>query len=418
MLNVKRLNIAKAYIFLIGFFSTFQILEIAGVNVFSILVWLYVSVKIIKDCKKYYKLDKWILAFFISIIISEIMIFTIPLNNKIEWEISSIKKLFILLGIFLFYICLRKDKTNKINVFFKGVYISCWLQVIWCYMQFAILKVLGININSVLFNSSQFNLQGEHVLTGLTVNAGILGVSILFVCVFAKSILVKIMAVAICFVAGSSTLIICGILIILGECYLFFKNYIKKQKIKISKKKILFFIAAGILLLIILCFNNSLYTRISNIFNGLIKRLGNVHNQEFVDGSTYTHSRYYTSVMHVLKNLKWYNVLWGFGLGCAGVPFVYIFEQYPDEIYVPESDYITFLYNFGIVGLFIILSLFIRIIYKGSKISNRYSLFMVILMILGIFYGMQLNWVLLVEFLLLDYIKKDINLLDVLHSKN
>ena len=104
----------------------------------------------------------------------------------------------------------------------------------------------------------------------------------------------------------------------------------------------------------------------------------------------------------------------GFGFRCAGMPFVIYFNQYPDIVYGTESDPVSMLYGIGLLGTIVFYSILAEIILKGKKIDRNYFLFGIIIFISGIFYSLQMNWLLLVEFLFLNAIKRNIKLVQLI----
>lgn len=138
----------------------------------------------------------------------------------------------------------------------------------------------------------------------------------------------------------------------------------------------------------------------------LINRLGSVHSHQWSEGSTFVHYRYYASIIKVIASIGLFRIIIGFGFRCGGIPFVVLFNQYPDTVYGTESDYIGFLYGLGIVGFIVIFRIIFLVMIKGKKIDNMYFAFGLVLLIGGIFYSLQMNWVLFLELMMIEAIKR------------
>lgn len=401
----NKINIPEKMVFLLGIFSTFELTRIFGITFFSCILVIFTIYMIMYSKKIYIKKQNKYLGIYLGIVsISELMIFTIQLKNRSEWITSSIKKYILLIFLICSLFFILKMKNGK-EIFIKGLYYSCLIEMIWCYLQLALYLFAGLDLNMKLFGVSHISsTNGQLVLSGLNSNAGILASSLFFLILIEKKWTIKLLSLILFFISGTSTMIICGVVIlfITGVHYLYVKNINKKSNIKI--KYFLFFSLVLIVGACLIIFNPEIFQSLIQSFERLFDRLENARKANFTDGSTFTHSRYYTSIYYVIKNSNIINVLLGNGIDCAGVPFVRLYRQYPDLIYVPESDPITFLYNYGIIGFVFIYSVIFHVIFKGRKIDWRYVAFFISIIVGGIFYGMYLNWVFLVTWICVDSI--------------
>lgn len=411
----KDKNLYSLLLFIDGIFSTFQIIQVAGTTVFSELMLISVVYLLVKDKNiSIKKNDGFVWKYIILISISELMIFTIKLRNSSEWKNSSLKKYIILVLVMLFFYVIEKNYETRVRAFVKGLHVSCLIQVFWCYLQFILEKWRDIDINQMFFSVSQYNLTGQKVITGLHVNAGILAPTIIFLVFYDRRWWVKLLSILIFFIAGTSTMLICGctVIVLYGVHHLSLHH-----KRSISKKN--FIEIALIVILVILGIivlsssQKDIFERILDMFESMGDRIGTIKDKQFTDGSTFVHTRYYTSLFTIMSSLGIMNILFGFGIGCAGVPFVEIFNQYPQLIYVPESDIMAYIYDVGIIGFVAFYILFIMIIKKGKKIDWHYMAFMIVILVGGVFYGMQLNWVILFEWICMSCINNKKNIFDL-----
>ncbi len=377
-----------------GIFSTFQITEIFGVTWFTFFVFLSSILLLAQGYNfKLTKKNKYPLYYLLVVSVSEIMIITIPLYNKNQWISSSLKKYILLLLLTIFFY--KIVQLKKIDIFLKGIYISCFIEMIWCYLQF-ILHYKGVMINEVIWKASEVSSQGHLSLTGLNTNAGILIPAIAFLFYFSKSYYIKCLSFALFFLSGNTTMLICGIIVLFIEFVRGVKNILIRKKIR---RKFLSMCLFSVCIVVAALYGFGLIDRIQSILVNLILRISEVHTNNITNASTYAHARYYTSIPEIISQIGILNVLFGFGLGCAGVPFVYVFDQYPDLIYVPESDMITYLYNIGIFGTIFFYGFLTFLCKKSIKNNKEICYFVISILISGIFYGMQLNWVIMCEWI-------------------
>lgn len=399
MENLK-VNIKEVLVFLLGFFSTFELVQLFGVTMFSCILIGFSIYMVVSEKKLYIKNIYVYIWIYIAIVtISELLSFTIQLDNKIIWIISSIKKYILLFFLIIALTYILKMKNGR-KQFFRGLYCSCFVEMIWCYLQFVCYKFASVDINMSLFGVSHIsNFNGQLVLSGLNSNAGILAPILFFLILFDKRTVIKLLSVVLFFISGTSTMVICGVVILFTMLVHHIYTKIIQDKPTIKQKTIRVFGILLFIMFILVTVKPEMLQNLSSSFSRLFNRLSDARTANFTDGSTFTHTRYYTSILYVLSNSNPINIMFGNGIDCAGVPFVRLFNQYSDIIYVPESDPITFLYNYGIIGFLFIYSMIIFVIGKGRKIDWKYASFFFSVLIGGLFYGMFLNWVLLVTWL-------------------
>ena len=118
------------------------------------------------------------------------------------------------------------------------------------------------------------------------------------------------------------------------------------------------------------------------------------------EGSARLHYRYYWSVPYILGKIDILRMLFGFGKNCSGIPFIKYYGQYKNELWVPESDPIATLYDVGVVGFMAMYTLLCKIAMDLWKAKRNLGLLMASFIIGGVFYGFQMTWVLLLEFMM------------------
>lgn len=225
--------------YILGLVSTFQIITIGGVTVFSLLLIPFVLILCIK-IKKIKIYSTWFILFYLSLFLSLLLevfiIHSYHVTNQDLWVKSSINGVFIQVCLFLSFVFLIANR-NRTNFFFVGLYHSCLIQMIWGYIQFVVYHLGGVSINEILFvnifhmwNSTVQISNGQMIITGLHTNAGLLAPVLIYLFFVSNKIGVRVGALILCLITGSSTLAICGILLIMVVIFKIVSNK------KISKK--------------------------------------------------------------------------------------------------------------------------------------------------------------------------------------
>lgn len=407
-MNKYKVDFSEMLVFMLGFFSTFELLRVFGITVFSVLLMIFSTYMILIEKKIFLKKRHLYIGIYMGIVtISELMIFTIQLTNKSEWILSSVKKYILLMFLVCSFLFISKLKEGK-KLFIKGLYCSCLIEMIWCYLQFGLYSFFNININQILFGVSQSSaVNGNLVLSGLNSNAGILAPALFFLILYENRMVIRLLTLILFFISGTSSMLICGITILLVLCVNCAYNRLRQERILITKKMITAIMVVIIVAVLIITIKPTLIHELNDSVTRLFSRLSDAKTANFTDGSTFTHTRYYTSIPYIIKNSNVLNILFGYGIDCAGVPFVHFFGQYKELIYVPESDAVTFLYNYGVVGVVIIYFMIFYAVLNCKKSDWRYGAFLCSVVVGGIFYGMYLNWVLLFTWLIIDEEKEN-----------
>lgn len=102
-----------------------------------------------------------------------------------------------------------------------------------------------------------------------------------------------------------------------------------------------------------------------------------------------------------------------------------MFGQYAElKSWVVESDVMNQLYSNGIIGFIFYYGFLLYIAIRGYRLDRRYFILMTGLIITGITYNIQFDWIVYIEFLLYLMVKFKVNLfstdergLNVLYEK-
>lgn len=408
-----RINVENTLIYTLGLTSTWQLISVGGLNLFTVIILLFVAYEILR--KKRIILTKTITLLGISILVSlmgNLLLDSAYLKNIAAWKSACLNSSIVFLLILLVYGFIQSMNNEKISIFFQGVFYSCCIQVAWAYMQLIYHFLLKGNLNEMVFvrllkmwNTIEvYNVNSQFTLTGLNLNSGVMTPILLLVFFMCKKKMTKFAVIILFFMTGNTTTLIAGILLI-GSHFcrlLLFNGWLKKNIVW----EIIVIVLLSVLVLI---WQPGIAQRIMQAINTLIGKLSSIKTYQWTEGSTFVHFRYYQSLPFIISHIGLLRIFIGFGFRCGGMPFVVYYNQYPDIVYSTESDIISTLYGLGMVGMIVFYSILFRIIKKGYRTDRNYAIFEAIILIAGIFYSQQMNWLILVELLLLEMIRRKID---------
>ena len=130
-------------------------------------------------------------------------------------------------------------------------------------------------------------------------------------------------------------------------------------------------------------------------------------------GSANAHIRYFTAYPNVVKNGSVIQFLFGYGTGNSGYTMSKLYGQYADlKSWVVETDIMNQIYSNGIIGFILYYSFLLYIAIRGYKLNRKYFILMISIILAGITYNIQFDWVLFIEFLLFLTIKFKVDLFE------
>ena len=391
---------------LLGVFSTLQIVTIFGVTVFNLIALVAFLYFFLIEWRWYKSpLNGKILIFLLLCGITTVWAL---LNNATPRDYKSVAltsciNYFILFGVF---IATKNGPRSYIDKFTSGFKISCNIQIIWCILQLLLFYIFSVDLNHVIFNrllgttdlTSRY-VDGVLVCTGLSWHPANLIPILAFCFFYYKNIVLKLVCVVLAILSHSATAQIaiglCCLYAIIreGKQLLFARSSVKQWTLAVLLISILLIYAAT---------DNNLIVR---TINSVLDRIRDIHSTEGGNSSA-THFSYYLRLGEIYEQTDIVTILFGYGIGCSGVPYSMYFNQYTDQIWVVESDFINLLLSQGLFGFIAFYVLFISIIVKCAKRSKQAAVFLLILLICGVTYNLQYNWVILVELMMYTMSKR------------
>ena len=408
-----KINLKNLIFGIVALFSSMVVLRLGSLSLFKYLILIAIVICLLSFKKpKINNINKIYICGYIFMIISLINAVTSQWQDS--WK-SAAKYQFIWFSIFLiFYLFATNLKEKTIKTFFKWLYIGFFIQLIWATFQFIIYYIWGTDINSLFFyniyqkmNSSIYIKNGLFGTTGLAWHPANL-IPIVIVTYFnAKNFYLKSGIVLVGIATSNSTMLI-GILF----CVFFdIFNAVKSKKYSKIKTSFILSIIVVILITIIFSIQTNFISSISSRFEFLFNR---VLLKLYDGGSTNAHMRYYTSIFDIIRSSSAFQILFGYGEGCSGYTMTKLFKQFENlGAWSVECDIINILWNRGIVGFICFYGWLIKILKNGKKINAKYVYSLLTIILCGIFYNIQFDWVIIFEIMLSIAIENSIDIFNL-----
>ena len=402
MQNLK-FSIKENLFFLLGLFSTIQLLSIAGITVFNLVL---IAVGVVFFFQKKIKFNKYSIIFFTATIITTVLAIN---NNDLsdDFRIGAITGGVLRVLVLCVYILLNEKLALAYTMGFK---ISCILTLIWSYLQEIVYVLTNLDLNNAIFGgllgingANSLGAGGEFVPTGFFTHRGILLPILLFL-FFSTSNIYFILVIVLLAVLTRATALILGLMVAIGLRAAAYKFENKTNKIQ---RKQFISILAGIFMVISFAvfFNKN----ISEIINYVIVRISDAITNK-ADNSSVVHFLYYKNLPAIIRNMDFIHVLFGTGMGTSGQHYTWFNGQYANMgAWVVESDYIDILLSQGIIGFMVNAYLLIRIIVLSKKYKYWENIaFIIVIAFVGIMYNLQFNWFIVFEMAMLILTKNGI----------
>ena len=406
--------------FLIGLFFPMFLLNFKGEPVSIYFIVMYILLSVIHAKKiilKKYNIFPLMLA------LSMITLAISMQNNWSEAWKNVAKHAFLEFGIFALFSILEEGTICLDDIYSlkQGLKLACFLEIIWCYLQFIFYYAMGININEVVFRDILHLIDIGDAIIYLGLGrlsicgfgwhpAQLVGVIILAYCMF-DSFLLKILTFGVAVISLNSTCIIAIITCIMLD---FVTKKRNNFSFNISTKAFTQkFLSIFLGIFVIICitqfqFVSELITgRISDTFERIISimhgRSSSVSTQ-----STFLHLRYYTGYPKIAAYIGMVRALFGMGYECSGYPYSQVFGQYAEQSsWGVESDPINLIVGRGWIWTILFYITFGIIAVKGGRINHKYVVFIGALFVAGIFYNNQFPWIIFLEVILYICVRRN-----------
>lgn len=396
--------------------SPLGILQIDGYSIFFIMgiitiIFLFIFQSTIK-------IDKLFLLYVLLLLGTTFYAYTNPINSA--WMHRASKGFISILIITLVYFLISGVSSHKdiIREFRKGIIWAININIFWAILQVLFYRMKGININQLIFvdtlhtteNIGKFVKGTTLVASGLHWHPANLAPLLVLGLLLNKKIWYKAIIILVTVLTFSSTAIL-GVIVCVGLQFIFNSHtYVKTFKNKrITIKNVLELFAGTVLLavVVIVFIKFNFKEQIVDVITNLSAKL-NVSGT--TDASANAHMDYYRYLPKILRDTPILKVILGYGYGCSGYVYSMLLGQYTFlDTWAVESDIINNILGMGILNSLVIYTWIVRIGIKGFKIDYRYLIFVVVILIQGVTYNIQFDWIILLLCVMAASIKNNIN---------
>lgn len=409
----------EAIIFILFATSSFAVIQFGGRELFLYLQIIFVVFMFLK-CRD--------IVFFqyinINLMFAEIVLCSI--SAIISEMPFTYKKAAVVMGIYFIplyfcvsYVCYLIKSDNKIiSIIIWAIKAMCIVQFMWIPLQYITYHFLHIDINDKIFHqifhfveNATFIRDWRYYPSGLTWHSALIAPLFVIGFVIFENSFVRLLILLDSLICGSSTSVV-GVLICIITLIIF-QGLRRDRTIEVKRKKIY------VLLILLVVGIVGIYK--TNIDEVLIQKMTSLVTRITMsssDASTDAHFSYYLDYPKVVHNSTIFQILFGYGTGCSGYTATVLYDRYASHSnWAVECDVMNILISRGVVGFVLYYYFLFYIALKGLKIDYRYFVIMIAIIVEGIGYNVQWDYVFVFELVMYFTIRSNINLFDYISKK-
>lgn len=403
-----------------GILSTFLLfydISVFGISMLKIFYFLLGSIIYIRQ--------KWVInchfikqgyfLYYLSVVLCVIIILLGHSPYK-ELSLRSLINLF-----FIIYLSIAISSLNNKDLisFFRGVKISCIIQVFWCILQVVLWYGNRIDLNKLIFVDTfcLFETVSKYAGNILCVSGlshhpcNLIVVIILILSLFNSSWKWIVCLFLAFFSRNTTTVISIGIAILIMLVPNIFKSF-SSNRIK-SKTIVTIAVFSIIPTVLFMIFSHNVISWGEEIF----KRFSSIFSGGTLDGSTFAHLSYYSFLPDVWHRYTFIEIIFGYSYGWTygmfGMFYGSDYNLYFDASIINagvESDPMNLIYGIGIFGTVMFYSWLVKTAIVSRGTNHKYSMIIICLICCGVFYSIQFSYVILLEVALTECIRRKIDI--------
>lgn len=412
----KNISITNLIIMILFSFASLDLFQYGGKTFFFYIeLILLIYLVVIKGKGKIYLIkDPLIVLIFFEFYLSGILAQFGNMDDVYK-KAALVMPILVLPLLLLIGALVNLIQHDKKIIYFivKGLKIACLIQFIYIPIQFICYRYLGIDINKLIFvDTFEFVQNGSFIRdwvwypSGITAHSAIVAPLMVLGVVLFRNPYMKFLILVDSLICGSSSAVIGVILSLLFLCLF---KLLDERKMKYKRIISLMFFVVTIL--IILLITDSLNVILDKILYILSRIFGNSN-----DSSTNAHIMYYYRYPEIFKSSTIVNNLFGYGYGCSGYIFSFLDNRINIGNWSVESDVMDRLYSLGIIGFVLYYTFLLNILIKGYRIDKRYTIVIFAIIIQGLGYNLQWDYIFLIELIFYFCIKLKINFFNFIDS--
>ncbi len=318
------------------------------------------------------------------------------------------------------YVRMKEDRS-VLDAVVLGIKATVAVQLIWIPLQYAAYHKLGLDISDLVFNQwlhrdvvTLFVREGVYHPSGLAWHSGLIAPMFVIGFLMFKNPLIRIVLIMEAMIIGSSTAV-AGVVAAAGLMILVAATHPKdtreewSESLKNTPKAVMVLFGALLIGAVAYVILSGMYQTAVDSVVRLVNRV--IHSKS--DGSARAHFGYFKQYFEIIKQAPLLNVLFGYGADCSGYPFQEYYSYYMSlSAYTIECDYVNIALNHGIIGFVLYYSMLGYIAVKGAKTDPRYLVFILCILLQGIGYNVQWDYVFVFELVLFASLKANVNFFD------
>ena len=404
----KYLSLESYISFFMGLFSTMVVLRFNNISFFK--CFAVASILFILFNRKSLKtsgLNSLLVLSYIFMVGTVILAIVFPVG--LSWKNAAIVQFFWFSVYFIFYIFYH-DSKNVIKYYLKGLYFSFIVQCIWEILQYVLFIIGRINLNKVVFTDTlnmtenSYHYKGESLaMPGLAWHESNLVPILIALYWLSKHWYMKLLLMILAVISQSSTAIFLLLICVIID--LFASRRIKK----ITQKSVLISLVVLSIVCLFIFINANVFSEIYSRTDTLFNRIINPYS----DASSKAHLNYILFFPRFVNSSSLVKVLFGYGEGCSGYIMTLLTGQYSElSSWAMECDIANIFWNRGLAGFVVFYLWLIMIAKRGKSINYKYMYLIITIVIAGLFYNIQYDWVIVSEIVLCLAVENNIDIFE------
>lgn len=384
-------KIYRKLFYSIGLFCTMPALSIVNIGIYNYLIIILLLTRLIQILlskkKNIYFSSKnilWYIFFFIMFVsLIHSSLFMPDIWFKESFSLTLKFAIYILGLIFLFG---NNNLLKYKKDFILGLYFSTIVQLLWGILQAGLWYIVGLNLNEIVFGNIlniggtdinwQSSILGSAIrLTGFSWEPANFALVMLIGWSLAKSNILKFLFILALVFSYSKTGFLC--MFILGIIrFIIVLKKIRYNKILSFEFNIVIKWIIGIVLcfIVVIIFEDTIIEMVNTatMLYEIVKT--SIFTDEDYSGNI--HKSYYLMLGNVISNMSLWQCFFGYGTFSAGYPYgLYNIVPYGiEEVWNPESDFITIIVGNGFLGIIIYYLIMIKAYFYTLNIKERYMI--------------------------------------------
>lgn len=405
----------RILIILLAFSSPLGIIQTSGYSIFFLMCLITIICLVV--FRGTIKIDNLFFLFILLLFVTTIYAHINPINSA--WTNRATKGFISMVLIAFVYFLMNGDthKTELISAFRKGIGWIINVNIFWAVLQVIMYKLKTVDINTIIFVDnlhvaeigSKFYKGTTLVASGLHWHPANLAPLLVLGLLLNEKVWYKAIIIAVTLLTFSSTAILgVGVCLFLEILFNSHSSLTTHNYRTITKKNLIGFFIGFLFLIVVLIIliKTGFTSQLADVTESVTAKF----NLTSTDASANAHMDYYRYLPTILNNTPILKTIFGYGYGCSGYAYSMLLGQYTYlDTWAVESDVVNNVLGMGILNSFLLYTWIAFIGIKGAKLNYKYLIFIIVVIIQGVTYNIQFDWVILLMCILSTSIKNNVD---------